>query len=109
MAFKAGDLDQKISIERYSNVPDGMGGNVTTWAEVLTPWAMVRPVSGNERSGFDQLLAEASYLFVVRYPLAVLDSDRIVWDGDYYNIRLRKKPTGRKLYMQIIAERGVAQ
>jgi SPP1 family predicted phage head-tail adaptor len=109
MPFRPGELDQKISIERSSNVSDGMGGNVTTWAEVFAPWALVRPMSGNEKTDFNQVYGDANYLFVVRYPLAVLDRDRIVWDGDYYNIRFRKKPTGRKKYMQITAERGVAQ
>ena len=107
--FRPGELDQRIKFYRAVRTDDGMGGATETLELIYTRWALVRPMSGSESKNFDKLNAEAMYLFAVRYPLDILDSDRILWDGDYYNIRARKKPTGRELYMQIEAERGVAQ
>ena len=109
MSFRPGELDQRIVIERFANVSDGMGGNTVTWSTQFTLWALVRPLSGRENTDFERVQGEASYLFVVRYPIDILDADRILWEGDYYNIRVRKQPKGRDLYMQIEAERGVAQ
>lgn len=109
MTFRPGELDQRIIIERPVMASDGMGGNVATWSTHLTLWALVRPISGNENVDFERVQGEARYLFVVRYPIDIKDADRILWEGDYYNIRVRKKPKGRDLYMQINAERGVAQ
>ena len=109
MSFRPGELDQQITIERSTSVSDGMGGNTITWATTFTPWALVRPLSGSEKVDFERVQGEARYLFVVRYPIDIKDEDRILWEGDYYNIRVRKKPKGRDLYMQMEGERGVAQ
>lgn len=109
MSFRPGELDQRVEFYRAVSAPDGMGGTTETLELITKRWALVRPMSGNETKNFDTVNAETMYLFVVRYPLDILDSDRILWDGEYYNIRARKKPTGRTLYMQIEAERGVAQ
>jgi SPP1 family predicted phage head-tail adaptor len=109
MSFRPGELDQRIIIERSASVSDGMGGNTITWSEHLVLWSLVRPLSGNEKVDFERVQGEARYLFVVRYPVDILDDDRISWEGDFYNIRVRKSPKGRDLYMQIDAERGVAQ
>lgn len=109
MAFRPGELDQLITIEEFIKVSDGMGGNETTWQSKGDIFALVRPLSGRENVDFERVQGEARYLFVVRFPADIVDENRILWEGDYYNIRLRKKPKGRELYMQIEAERGVAQ
>ena len=109
MAFRPGELDQRITIMRDVETPDGYGGNTTAPTLIHTLWALVRPISGNEITDYDRINAKAKYLFVVRYPIDILDSDRIEWEGTSFNIRLRKEPKGRDLYMQIEAERGVAQ
>lgn len=109
MAFRPGELDQLITIEEQVNTPDGYGGNTVAWTSKGNIFALVRPLSGREMTEFDRVNAEARYLFVVRYPADIIDSDRIIWEGEEYNIRVRKMPKGRDLYMQIEAERGVAQ
>lgn len=113
-AFRPGELDQRVTFKRKEKTPDGSGGSSFVWVDAFTPatvWAMVRPASGNESEDFDRLNGRATYLFVVRYPTPgpVEESYAIEWEGELYNIRFPKKPTGRRLYMQIEAERGVAQ
>jgi len=55
------------------------------------------------------LQGEAAYMFVFRNGISLLDSDRLDWQGDQYNITLRKQPKSRALYIEVTAERGVAQ
>ena len=109
MKFRPGEIDQYIEIQSQVNTPDGMGGNSVTWQSKGSIFAHVRPLGGKEITDYERVNAEARYLFVVRYPVDIDDSDRIVWDGLEFNIRVRKAPKGRDLYMQIEAERGVAQ
>lgn len=110
MAFRPGELDQLITIQRKVNASDDMGGQgVDSWADLFDLWALARPASGRESVDYDRVQGEAKYLFVVRYPVEILDEDRIMWGGVPFNIRFRRQPTGRDLYMQIEAERGVAQ
>jgi SPP1 family predicted phage head-tail adaptor len=107
--YRAGELDQRVKVMRQSNVSDGIGGNVLSWVEVSEVWCHVRPLSGSERVDFDQVNAEARYLFVVRNGLDVTDSDTLSWDGIGFNIKIRKQPKKRAMYLEIEAERGVAQ
>ena len=107
--FRPGELDQLIAIEEQVLTPNGSGGNSVAWQTKGDIWALVRPLSGKEVTDYERVNAEARYLFVVRYPADITDSDRIIWEGTAFNIRVRKAPKGRDLYMQIEAERGVAQ
>lgn len=109
MRFRPGELDQLISIQQKVETPDDMGGNTFAWSEKFTIWAHVRPLSGREVTDFDRVNAEAQYLFAVRWPVDIKESDAILWEGDYYNIRALKKPKGRELYCEITAQRGVGQ
>ena len=109
MAFRPGELDQLIAVEREQAASDGYGGNTVSWVPLGEVWAHVRPLSGREVTDYQRVNAEARYLFVIRWPIDIKESDSIVWEGERYNIRALKKPKGRDLYCQIEADRGVAQ
>lgn len=109
MATRPGDLDQLIEIERFTSADDGEGGEIITWAKINEIWAKVVDLSGAEKTEFERVQGQTKYLFTVRYPVDIIDADRILWDGEYYNIRFNKKPTRRDLYMSIEAQSGVAQ
>lgn len=112
MNYRSGELDQRITFQKRSSVPDGMGGSTTTWVNVGTldtVWAHVRAKSGREVTEFDRVNAQASQLFVIRKRNDILESYRILWDGEAFNIRHIPKPKTRAMYMEIEAERGVAQ
>lgn len=109
--YRPGELDQLITFSERAYVPDGVGGNVTTWTELGDVWALAKPMSGSEKTDFETVNEEATYLFVIRWPLGidVNSSFRITWDEVYYNVRLIKVPKGRDLYCEIVAERGAGQ
>lgn len=107
--YRAGELDQRIEIKREALTPDGMGGDDLALNTLVTTWAHVRPLGGSEREDWQQLSAQHAYLFVIRLRTDLQADDRIVWDGDEYNIRAIKGRGGRAMYLEIEAERGVAQ
>jgi len=108
----AGAMDQPISIERKTSVSDGAGGSLDTWAAIANGqvWAAVRAAKA---TSFDETLdngrINAGYkVSFTIYTIADLtEVDRIVWNGETYNIRgiLR---SGNPLTVQVDAERGVA-
>lgn len=111
MTYRAGELDQRITFQELIKTPDGLGGNTHTWSTVQgsDTWALVRSKNGREVTEFDRVNAEAGYLFVIRNRQDIQDSYRIMWDCEPFNIRVRRQPKKRALYLEIDAERGVAQ
>ena len=109
MTYRAGELDQRVKVMRLVRTPDGYGGYDNSFAENNEYWCHVRPLSGRETVEADRLQGEATYLFVFRNGLDVRDADMLEWEGEQFNIRVRKQPKKRNLYIEIEAERGVAQ
>lgn len=109
MTYRTGELDQRVKVMRQTSTDDGYGGQIVEFIESGEYWCHVRPLSGRETVEADRLAGEATYLFVFRNGMDVQDSDRLDWYGDQYNIRVRKQPKGRAMYIEIEAERGVAQ
>lgn len=107
---RAGELDQQITIKRETKVSDGMGGDISTLVDVASDlWAHVRPRSGKEIGTHDRVEAPALYLFVIRYRNDIRNDDRIVWNGETYNIRAILTAGSRTSFLEINAERGVTQ
>ena len=106
-----GNMDQRIKIKRKVLTDDGFGGRTETQTEVLSAWADVDANSGRESQRFERLHAEATYLFTIRKrkDVEVRDADIIEWQGVDYNIRFRADLGTRQMYLQMTAERGVAQ
>ena len=99
-------LDQRITFQRKTRIADAMGGAVEAWEDVATVWANVRSNRGQEYLRGERVAAEAEYTFKIRYR-SVNETQRIVWDGEAYNITQVEREGGRKLYTYIHAERGV--
>lgn len=102
--MRAGDLDQRIELQRLTRMPDGGGGYSEEWTTYATPWASVRPMSGRERYHAQQTQASANYRVTIRYRADVQDADRILWRGRVLNIRFRADAGPRDLYLTIDAE-----
>lgn len=109
MSYRPGELDQRIIIKRSIKTSDGMGGNTVVWSDHLSLWSLAKPMGGNEKTDFDRVNGQAKYLFVVRNGYDIKDSDAIEWQGEFYNIRVRKQRKTRDMYLEIEAERGVSQ
>ena len=103
-----GKMDQMISIERKTFLADAMGGTVETWAHVYSVWAMVKAKAGREV--VDQGRTNATFVvnFTIRALADLSEVDRIVWNGDRYNIRGVLRASTRELHLVIEAERGVS-
>ncbi len=112
MNYRAGELDQRITFQERKSVSDGMGGYTDTWADIellSSVWSHVRTSSGREVTQYDRVNAEAGNIFIVRNRQDILESYRIMWDGEPYNIESIPRPKKRSMYMEINAERGVPQ
>jgi SPP1 family predicted phage head-tail adaptor len=107
----AGNLDQRITFQRRTETPDGGGGTTRTWANLPstpTVWANVKAKGGRESLMEGRVNATFVVVFTIRQRSELTELDRIIWNGEAYNIRGILRQGTRVQYMQIEAERGVA-
>ena len=83
----AGELDQRVAIEREVRSGDGGGGATVAWVPVCTVWAKVWPVSGDERARAQQREASVLVRMRIRRRGDVAADMRALWNGRTFDIR----------------------
>lgn len=84
--MRAGDMDRRITIQRYEVVgDDGYGNEITGWNDVATVWAEVRQESGREFFASGAIQAERKVTFKLR-PVDVTVIDRVSYDDRLFDI-----------------------
>lgn len=102
-----GKLDQRIVIQSASEAVGSMGDVSKSWSTLATVWAAVAPATGREALTDDRTAATGQTKFTIRNRSDVTEAMRITWGGDTYNIRSVNRAGGRRMYLEIFADRGV--
>lgn len=84
--MKAGQLDQRVTIERFTSEQDEIGQSIETWAPLATTWAAVEPLNGREFFAAATTLAEVTTRIRVRYRPGITSVDRVNHEGKLHNI-----------------------
>ncbi|QIB32639.1 phage head closure protein [Ancylobacter pratisalsi] len=95
---RAGDLNKRARFERSTPAPDGAGGNVLVWSELITVWAQFSPERARERLQAGRLASMFGGVVRIRSSQAtreITQKDRVVLDGVIYNIRSVANPDQR--------------
>ena len=99
-------LDRRIQFQRVALNDDGLS-QVEEWADHGSPvWARKTDVSDGERWRADEVQAQITTRFLVRYSDFTADltpKDRLVSDGVKYNITGIKEASGRRQWLEITA------
>jgi SPP1 family predicted phage head-tail adaptor len=68
--LNAGDLDRRITVEVASSTQDAFSQKVTTWATALVVWAGKQDVSDGERTSAQEVAADITTRFQIRWSAA---------------------------------------
>lgn len=102
-----------VTIERRVTESDAYGGRRQDWVKLAETWARVTWVRGGEAERQGALREIAVYRFTMLAAhvadMGLTVSDRIVWNGETYNIRERPRRQTRGVEIDVIAETGVTQ
>ncbi|PTW43900.1 phage head closure protein [Rhodovulum kholense] len=107
-------LDQRVTIERLSRTPDGMGGATESWAPVATVWAQVLPLRGAETWEAMRVSPATRMKVRIRWQGGAAGqpfctpADRLVWRGRAYNIESALPHGGRERFIEIGISEGVS-
>lgn len=103
----AGMLDRRIVVERQLEVRNAYNEVVQSWIPVGGCWARVRDTSTQERLRSQEIDAEITTRFTVRYnpfTVQITPRDRILYKDRVYNITGTREPEGtRKQFIEIDA------
>ena len=105
--MRAGELDRRITIERYVETRGDFNEPVLTWEPLATVWASKTDASAGERYRAQAVGAEITSHFRIRYSSQVADvnpKDRLIYEDRVYNITaVREAKDGRRVALAIDA------
>ncbi len=84
--MRAGQLDQRITLEQRVQGQDEFGQPVDTWAPFLTAWAAVEPLAGREFIAAMAAVSEVTARVRLRYRPGVTSAMRVNHGGTLYGI-----------------------
>lgn len=84
--MNAGQLDQRVTVERASSGTDDYGEVITGWTPVCTTWATVEPLSGREYIAAMSAQSEVTTRIRMRYRPGITSADRVIHEGTVYGI-----------------------
>lgn len=73
----AGKFDQRITLQTATLSRDAVGGPVETWADTVTVWASIRPLSGKQIAQAQQVGAVVSKALTLRWRSDVTAAMRV--------------------------------
>lgn len=106
MAYSVGELNERVTLRRYTETQNEYGTLVRTASTIATCWALVRPMSGGERDRAQQTEARPNYLVVIRYRSGLTEKDYVIWRGEEMNIRFIKDRGPRSQFLELECEVG---
>jgi SPP1 family predicted phage head-tail adaptor len=101
--MSAGELDRRITIQRATVAYNEFNEPVQTWAHLVTVSAMCRDASAAESYRAQEVGAEITARFTIRWSSDVKDvnpRDRVSFEGREYNIT-GVRNVGRRLWREI--------
>lgn len=78
---RATDLNSRVSIQQTKRVRNDSGGYDTTWVEVFSCWAHVRPLNPREVEAAQAVTARLTYEVTIRYRPNVVPQMRVSFKG----------------------------
>lgn len=105
MTRGAGDLDRRVTLERYGVTRDEWNNPIEGWLPLATVWASKHDISDTERLHGAEMGSTLTTRFVIRWSKTVTDfntKDRLVCEGLEYGV-VGVKELGRRQYLEITA------
>lgn len=104
--MKAGQLDQRVTVERYTSTEDELGQPIEAWAPLFTCWAAVEPLNGREFFAASTTLSETTTRVRIRYRPGLTVVDRINHDGVLYDIQAIINPKSGDRELVVMCKAG---
>lgn len=106
--LRIGSLRQRITFQQLDKISDGQGGYTSSWTSVLTVWALIESVGGNERMFAGKLQDDYDKKIIIRNLSSIDTTMRVLFEGRYFQIHSIEREEERRWWTIIKAKEGVA-
>lgn len=110
--YTAGEFRFPVDVQRASSADDGSGGQNIVWQTALTMMCAVENAQGDEAysdKALGRVRAVQTFKFTTWWRDDVLVTDRLIFQGQQFNIRQVNNWLLRNKFLQLVAESGVEQ
>ena len=84
--MRAGDLDQRVTLQRREEGEDEAGQPYSGWVDVASYWAAVEPLRGREYLAAQAIATETTTRIRMRYVPGIDSAMRVQHGADTYGI-----------------------
>lgn len=104
-------LNRRIEIQskQPTGETDAMGGIISDWVTVASPWCNLTPMTGREQYRADKLNATGMTRVIMRYRTDINESMKVLYRGTEYQIRSIIDIEERRQWLELMIEKGVSQ
>lgn len=112
-AFQPGRASQRIKLQAKSVTRNAIGEEVVTWTDVVTDtadhaiWAEAWPLKGREFFAAQQTQYAADVRFRIRYRDGITREQRVLWQGEPYDIIMLVDVGAERHTIEILAVNGI--
>ena len=106
-SYCTGEMKHQVTVERGTTSDDDCGRRTTTWIPVDNIFCAIKQKSGSEKFAQDTIRTVKMKSFITRYGVDIVESDRLLFNGQYYNIKTINNVAERDIWLEIDAEQGV--
>ena len=103
--MEAGKLDQRVTLERFTETEDAYGATVSEWQTVGTFWAAVLPLSGKEIIAGDAVAALTDVRVILRYQHGITAADRLTHRGKTLEIKAVIERASQRRVLELLCKR----
>lgn len=105
----SGEFRERVEIVNPVRTKRADGGYDVVHTTTSTVWASVRPLSAREQEREGRSVGVVSYLFTMYRRTDLTQDQTLRWVGRDMNIKQIRLPMGRDLYIEVVADYGVAK
>jgi SPP1 family predicted phage head-tail adaptor len=110
--MKAGNLSSVVTVQTRSSTVDSVGQQSTTWTDLFTDRADIRPMSGREMFAAQAVQSEVTHQITMRYRPEwgvgkTATSYRILYESRVFDIRAVLEQGMRSREVRIMASEGL--
>lgn len=105
--LRAGELDRRIKLQSRSAVVDSFGQQQTTWVDVASVWANIKPLTGTELVAASAVNNETTHQIVIRYRVGITAAMRATYGTRIFNIQTVIEPEMAHVSLQLLCIEGM--